>query len=94
MWSGLAQGEDDWRLTPAASMAANSFLADSSFSASKRRAFANTGGPGTVGTVWRTWCLGLEELKPLADTTSGYSISKSRNSCGVEISNQTVLIRT
>ena len=80
MWSGLAQGEDDRRITPAASMAANSFLADSNFSASRRQAFANTGGPGTIGTLWRTWCLGLEELKPLAQTTSGYYASKSQNS--------------
>ena len=65
-------------------MAANSFLSD--FSASRQREFANTGGPGTVGTLWRNWCLGLEELKPSAETTSGYSASKSRNSCGVEIS--------
>ena len=67
-------------------MAENSFLADSSFSASRLWAFANTGGSGTIGTVCRTGCLGVEALEPLADSTSGYSASKSRYSYGVESS--------
>ena len=58
MCKGLAHGEEERRIIPADSMAANSFLADSSFSASRRRALAKTGGPGDVGTVWRTGCLG------------------------------------
>jgi len=51
MWSGLAQGELERLIIPAASIAANSLRADSNFSTSKRLALAKTGGPEAVGIV-------------------------------------------
>jgi len=84
MCKGLAHGEEERQIIPADSMAANSFLADSSFSESRRRALAKTGGPGDVGTVWQTGCLGSVVKKPLEETTSGYSDRRLRNSSGVE----------
>ena len=81
---GLALGEEERRIIPADSMAANSFLADSSFSASSRQALAKTSGPGEVGTVWRTECLGFVVKKTLKEITSGYSDRRSQNSSGVE----------
>ena len=74
MCKGLAHGEEEGRIIPADSMAANSFLADSSFSASK------SGGPGNMGTVWRTGCLVSVVKKPLEETTSGYLNRRSLNS--------------
>ena len=67
-------------MIPADSIAANSFLADSSFSASSWQALANTGGPGKVETVWRTGCFGSKAKKPLEEIKSGYSERRSRNS--------------
>ena len=75
------EGWPMWELerhsTPAASLAANSFLANSSFSASNHLALAKTGGPKAFGTEWRIGCLGTVALKPLEEITSRYSANKS-----------------
>ena len=72
MCRGLAQWELERRSTPAASLAANSFPAKSSFSA-----LAKTGGPKAFGTEWWIGCLGTVALLPLEEITSRYSANKS-----------------
>ena len=73
MWRGEAQGDVERRMIPAFSMAENSALAAASLAGSKRRALANTGGPGLVMMWWRTLCRGGAAEKPSVDRTSGKS---------------------
>ena len=63
-------------IIPAASIAANSFLADCSLTANSRQALANTSGLRWIRTVWWTECFGSVVKK----TTSGYLDRRSRNS--------------
>ena len=84
MCKGLAQGEEECRIIPVDAMAATSFLADSSFSATSRQALAKTGGPGKVRTVWQTECFGSVVKKTFEEITSRYSDRRSQNSSGVE----------
>ena len=73
MWRGLNHGEEECRTIPTFFILRNSALAEASFSGSKWRAFAKTGGPGAVGRLWKTPCLGVEAEKLLEERTSGYS---------------------
>ena len=85
MCSGEAQGEVERRIIPAFSIAWNSALAAANLTGSRRRALANTGGPGLVRIWWRTSWRGEETSKPSEESTSENSANNLETHFGEAI---------
>ena len=66
----LAQGEEERRVIPAASIAVKSFLAEFLLLRIKSASLSDNGWQGKVGMLWQTECFGSASKKPLEETTS------------------------
>ena len=82
MRRGLDHEEAERQTIHAFSILRNSALVEASNSGSKRLALAKTGGPGAVGRLRKTLCLGVEAEKPLEERKSRYSNRGFRISLG------------